>query len=232
MDSYRIFQNEEKYMQAKASAMSYPQGKMQRRMAIRMMKEVYGSVLRKLLEVNGWHSGQFLSADTIKKILDKYALPKETYQFLVCLIEAYNDNAEFMKRETRIRKWKRLRVQKKHFNAYLLSGMRELKGYRPLFSSAEDREQFQAMKRAIILYNEILKVFFTRKPLMHISWKLYEKCLAADSGFARYYEKDGDRARLTAEGKECAAYRRGGLKNTFSDEVVWQFVLYIVRLER
>lgn len=232
MDSYRIFENEEEYVKTKENAMRRQQDKLMRRWAIRIMKEIYGSSLRKLLEVTGWHSGQFLDADVIQRMFDKYQLHEETYRFLICLIEAFNDGEEYMNRKTPMRRWKKLRVRKKHFNAYLLSGMRELKSYQSLFTSTEEKECFRAMRRALLVYNKILETFFARRPLKHIPLKLYEKCVNIDSDFSQFYEKGETRAELTLMGRCCKASKRGGMKHSFSDDVIWQFVLYILRLER
>lgn len=231
MNSYEVFENEEQYVIVREEAMRCSRDRAMRRTAIRIFKEIYGSCLRKLFEVTGWHNGEFLESDIVWKRFGNYNYHKETYKFLECLIEAFNDNAEYRRRKTPMKNWKS-RVCKKHFNAYLLRGEKELRSYRVLFAEASSHEQFQAMRMALIMYNTILRAFFVRRPPKRIPMKLYHVCIKLDSGFGKYYKEGPEKAQLTLLGKQSRANRYGGLKNTFNDEIIWQFILYFLRKNR
>lgn len=229
--SYALFENEEDYMKAYESSVHSPKDKALRRRAIRTYKEIYGSSLRKLFEVTGWHSGEFLDCDIIQEEFEDCGLHEETYKFVKCLIEAYNDNAEYKKRKTPMRKWKSYNVRKRHFKKYLSLGTKELKKYRNLFTKREEQERFQAMRMGLLIYNTILRIFFLRKPPKHIPMDLYTSCVKVDPDFEKYYEKGADGARLTMLGKRCRARKCGGFRNTFKDEVTWLFVMYFLRFD-
>ena len=231
MSSYGIF-SEESYLEAKDRALKASKDKELCRFAIHRYKNVYGSTMRKLLECSGWHRGELLSAGIAREQFPDIGVHNEFYRFFDCIVESYNNSAEYRNRKVKIRQGIRFRTVKKYMNAYLTSGIREIKSYKNMYYTNAERECFKSMRYAVFCYNMVLKTFFVRRLPKRISISLYTKCEMCDSHFSEYYKKEGEKAYLTKQGMNCDARQKGGLYHTFkeNEEIIWHFVRCFLHL--
>lgn len=227
---YDIF-GEENYLSNKNQACIAQMDVLARSIAVRDFKIMSASTMRKVVEKANWHCGELFNVMIVQNNLGNICLNPEFMQFLSCLIEGYNDNAAYKQRKTKIKSGQKRRTYKRYFKEFFLIAMNELQTYKSLYSTKEEKEDFKAMKMAMIVFNVILRTCFVRKIPKSLPKYFYEKCIEVDNDFKKFYFLDGDgQAHLTDCGKKSWARRKGGLKKEFSDDIVWLFILYFLRI--
>lgn len=231
MSCYRFFEIESNYIKNRDKAFEVRYDTVMRSYAIHEFKMVYGSVLRKLMEVTGKKRGHVLNGDIIKETFQPYGLDSETIQFVICQVEAYNNDGEYKKRKIIIRQNIKDRTIKKRFHDFQRRSYQEFKLYRPLYNGSEEKLKYHDMKAALIIYNELIKTFFMRRLPKKIPAELYEECIQIKDAFRLFYKKEEGQVAVC---KMSSSEKRKlpGFYDLFGQEIALLFALYFLRLKR
>lgn len=224
MGYYKLFIEENNYCLLKEKALNFKRDGLARREAIHTLKTVYGSSIRKLLEVSGWHKGRVLNTIEIEEIFSDFT--PEVIRFLNCIIDAYNDNRDYKNRQFKVKSGLRYLTLKKRFKAYRSQSIRELDSYKGLYSSESGKQKYREMKIALIIFNSLMHTFFIRHLPKKIPKWLYQECVSANDIFKDYYKLSGEEAVIQIKDKNITIYHR------FGKEVAILLSLYFLHLRR
>lgn len=227
---YDLFDVEEEYVEIREKAFSNIYDGLVRSHAIHKFKTVYGSGIRKLLEVTGKNKGNVLNGQDIVDALKPLGVDEEVVTFLVCILEAYNDEVEYKNRKIKVNTGVKERVINKRFNEYMKKGWQELRKYQCLFTSVEDKEKFHDMKWALIIYNAMMKTFFTRRLPKRIPVTLYDRCVQCSDRMQLFYDRADEYAYISKMGKLERRNSRG-IYTVFGQEAASLFVLYFLHIK-
>lgn len=227
---YDLFDVEKEYVESREKAFSNIYDRLARSYAIHRYKTVYGSGIRKLLEVTGKNKGNVLNGQDIVESLNPLGASEEVVTFLVCILEAYNDEVEYRNRKIKVKAGVRERVINKRFNEYMKKGWQELRKYQFLFTSIEDKEKFHDMKWALIVYNVIMKTFFTRRLPKRIPVALYDECVQCNDQMQLFYDRAGEYAHISKIGR-LERKNFEGIYTFFGQEVAFLFVRYFLHIK-
>ena len=227
---YDLFDVEKEYVESREKAFSNIYDRLVRSHAIHKFKTVYGSGIRKLLEITGKNKGGILNGQDIVEALNPLGFDEEVVTFLVCILEAYNDEVEYRNRKIKVDAGVKERVINKRFNEYMKKGWQEFRKYQVLYTSIEDKKKFHDMKWALIGYNVMMKTFFTRRLPKRIPVTLYDKCVQCSDRMQLFYDRADEYAYISKIGKLERRNSRG-IYTVFGQEVAFLFVLHFLHIK-
>lgn len=230
MSCYKVFEIEIEYIKNRDRAFEVSSDVALRRFAIHEFKMIYGSTLRKLMEVTGKRRGHVLNGGVIGATLRPYGFSEETIQFVICQVEAYNNDGEYRVRKIRVKSDSKERTIKKRFHEFQRRSYQEFKLYKVLYSGLE-AQRYRDMKAALIIYNELMKTFFMRQLPKKIPIRLYEECIQINNVFRIFYE-EGDGQAAVCKMNRSERQKLQSIYDLFGEEIALRFVLYFLRLER